>query len=167
MHVFSERASAPVSYHLYEVSTETGASWSGATDLGDAVASDNFDVGLDATGAGLVLGTDSHAPAWGFPVLAGQSASFGLKAAAIKKGKATTALGVAKPAAKGREIELQVAKRGLWYTIATTHEGTAGTFGFTIKGTAAGTYDYRAVVVDWAGYRLFGYSAARALKVVS
>jgi hypothetical protein len=167
VHVFSETASSAVSYDLYERSTATGASWSSPLALGYAADSNTFGVGLDATGAGLVLGTASDQSAWGFPVLAGQSASFGLKAAAIKKGKATTAVGIARPAAKGRVVALQVEKGGLWYTVATTHEGTGGKFGFTIKGTAAGTYDYRAVVADWAGYRLYGYSPARALKVVS
>lgn len=167
VHVFISRAFAPISYELYEESSSTGASWSGLVDLGYGGKVNTFNVGLDSTGAGLVLGTESDSPAYGFPVLAGQGASFALKSAKIKKGKATTATGTATPAAKGREIELQVEKKGLWYTVATTHEGTGGKFGFTIKGTAAGTYDYRAVVVDRAGYRLYGYSAARALKVTS
>ena len=42
---------------------------------------------------------------------------------------------------------------------------SSGAFSFTIKGAAAGTRDYRAVVSDFAGYLQFGYSAARALKV--
>jgi hypothetical protein len=64
-------------------------------------------------------------------------------------------------------VDLQVERAGLWYTVATTHEGTGGTFSFTIRGTAAGAFAYRAVVVAVAGYRMYGYSAARTLKVTS
>jgi hypothetical protein len=60
---------------------------------------------------------------------------------------------------------LQVERSGRWYAVATTHENASGAFSFTIRGTAAGTRDYRAVVSDLAGYLQFGYSAARALKV--
>ena len=164
VHVFSERAAA--GYELTEVTTSTGASWSGALKLGDAVASDSFSAALDSSGTGLVMGTGPAAAATGYPLLAGQGVSFALKSASIAKGKTTTASGGGGPVAKGRAVELQVERSGLWYTVATAHEGSTGKFAFTIKGGATGTYDYRAVIVDWAGYVQYGYSAARALKVV-
>jgi hypothetical protein len=167
VHVFSERAFAPRTYDLYEVSTVTGASWSSAADLGNAAASDYFSAALDADGTGLVLGTGSDAPAWGFPVLATQGATFSLKAAKIGKGHTTSGTGVASPAAKGRVVDLQVERSGLWYTVASGHEATGGKYTFTIKGSAVGTFDYRVVLSDLAGYVQYGYSPARALKVVS
>jgi hypothetical protein len=57
--------------------------------------------------------------------------------------------------------------RGLWYAVATTHEGSGGKFSFTIKAAATGTYHYRAVVHDLAGYVMYGYSPARSLRVTS
>lgn len=116
VHVFSERAFSPRTYDLYEASTVTGASWTSAVDLGYAAASDYFSEALDADGTGLVLGTGSDEPAWGFPVLATQSATFSLRASKIGKGHATAGSGVASPAAKGRVVDLQVERSGLWYT---------------------------------------------------
>jgi hypothetical protein len=46
-----------------------------------------------------------------------------------------TGSGNGSPTAPGRVVQLQVEKAGLWYTVATTHEGTGGKFSFTIKGT--------------------------------
>ncbi len=167
VHVFSERAFSPVSYDLYEVSTSTGGSWSSPVDLGDADPSNTFGIALDSSGSGLVVGTGSDAPAWGYPVLATQSASFSFKSSTIKKGRTTTGSGSGSPAGKGREVELQVERAGLWYTVATTHENSAGKFSFTIKGSSAGTHEYRAVIADLAGYIQYGYSPARSLKVTS
>lgn len=160
--VFSERAFSPITYDLYERSTWTGATWASPVALGPAIQDGTFNVGLDSNGSGLVLGTY---PAWGFPVLAPQGVSFGLKASTIAKGHTTTASGKGSPVAKGRTVTLQVERSGLWYTIATTHENGSGAFSFTIKGSAAGTYHYRAVVADFAGYLEYGYSADRTLKV--
>jgi hypothetical protein len=162
--VFSERADAPVIYGLYDVSTWTGATWSGAVYLGYAGQDNTFAAGLDSNGTGLVLGT---APAWGYPVLAPQSASLSLKAPTIRKERSTTASGKASPAAAGRAVTLQMLRSGLWYTVATTHENHSGAFSFTIKGSATGTHAYRAVVSDFAGYLEYGYSAARSLRVTS
>jgi hypothetical protein len=160
--VFSERAFSPIGYHLYDVSTWTGAAWTGAVNLGDAIVNNFFAAGLDANGSGLVLGTS---PAWAYPVLEPQGVSFGLKASTIAKGHTTTASGKGSPVAKGRAVSLQVERSGLWYTVATTHENGSGAFSFTINGSAAGTYNYRAVASDFAGYVEYGYSAARTLKV--
>jgi hypothetical protein len=162
-HVFSSRAKVKL-YKLLEVSTATGSHWSQPVDLGSGTASDSFAAGLDSAGTGLVLGTT---PAWGHPVLASQSVSFHLTAPTIKKGKTTTGTGKGSPAAKGRTVELQQEKSGLWYTVATTTEGASGSFSFTIKGTATGTFDYRAVVSDLPGYLQFGYSTAQSLHVTS
>jgi hypothetical protein len=164
VHVFSSRAFSPVSYDLYEVSTVNGSAWSAAVNLGNAIVNDYFNATLDRSGSGLVLGTY---PAWGYPVLGTQSASFSLKASTIKKGHAVAASGKASPVAKGRTVDLQVERSGLWYTIGSTHENASGAFAFTIKPAGTGTFVYRAVVSDLAGYLQFGYSPARALRVTS
>jgi hypothetical protein len=160
-HVFSSQASVKT-YHLLEVSTQNGTHWTKPLNLGLAINSNIFAPALDSTGSGLVLGT---APAWGYPVLAPQPVTFGLSPASITKGKTATGTGTASPAAKGRQVELQIEKSGLWSTVATTTESATGSFSFTIKGAADGTFDYRAVVADLPGYLLFGYSSAQALKV--
>lgn len=167
VHVFSERALVAPAYNLYEVSTSTGASWSAPVDLGNAINSNTFAAALDSRGSGLVVGTNADEPTWGFPVLASQSASFGLKVSTLKRGHSTTGSGIASPAAKGRVVQLQVQRSGLWYTVATAHEGSGGKFSFTIKATATGTFHYRAVVHDLAGYVMYGYSPARSLRVTS
>jgi len=166
-HVFSDRAFAPVDYDLYMQTSSTGASWSSPANLGNAITSDYFGIALDTIGSGLVVGTADHEPVWAFPVLAAQGVSLGLKASTITKGHSTVAAGKAGPIAKGRTVWLQQERHGVWWTVATTHENASGAFSFTIKGTATGTSDYRAVVSDFAGYLQYGYSAARALKVVS
>jgi len=165
VHVFTTRASAPVSYALYLQSSATGASWTRPLNLGNAVTSDYLGSALDSIGSGVVIGTNDHEPTWIYPVLAPQGATFGLKKSTIAKGGSTVGSGKGTPIAKGRAVQLQVERSGLWYPVATTHENASGAFSFTIKGTAAGTRDYRAVVSDVAGYLQFGYSAARALKV--
>jgi hypothetical protein len=161
VHVFSSRA-AVKTYTLLEVTTSDGSHWSHPLNLGKGTASNAFAPALDASGTGLVLGT---APPWGHPVLAFQKVSFSLNPATIIQGKTTTGSGKGSPAAKGRQVQLQVEKSGLWYTVATTTEGSGGTFSFTIKGTTVGKLDYRAVVSDLPGYVQFGYSAPVALKV--
>lgn len=164
VHVFTDDSRSTPSYHMFEVSSFSGATWSKPVDLGNAVQDDQFAVAVDRTGSGLVLGTG---PAYGYPVLASQSVSFSLASSKIAKGGETTGSGTGTPAESGREVELQVEKSGLWYTTATTHESATGTFSFTIKGTTAGTFDYRAVVSDLAGYQLYAYSAAQPLQVTS
>jgi hypothetical protein len=164
VHVFTDDSRSPESYHLYEVSSFSGTSWSAPVNLGDAVQDSEFGVALDSTGSGLVLGTS---PAFGYPVLASQSATFSLASSKIAEGSETTGSGTGTPVAAGREVELQVEKSGLWYTTATTTESASGAFSFTIKGSAAGTFDYRAVVSDLAGYVLYAYSPAQALQVTS
>ncbi len=163
VHVFSSRA-AVKTYDLLEVSTPTGSHWSHAVNLGSAEVSNAFAGALDANGTGLALGT---APPWGHPVLARQDASFSLKPSTITKGHTTTGTGKGSLAAKGRTVELQVKKSGLWDTVATTTEGSGGSFSFTIKGASTGTFDYRVVVADLPGYLQFGYSSAQPLKVTS
>jgi hypothetical protein len=165
VHVFTTRASAPVSYALYMQSSWTGASWSRPVNLGNAITSDYLGSALDSIGSGVVVGTNDHEPTWIYPVLAPQGVTFGLKKSTIGKGGSTVASGKGSPIAKGRAVQLQVERSGLWYAVATAHENASGAFSFTIKGAAAGTRDYRAVVSDFAGYLQFGYSAARALKV--
>ena len=64
VHVFSERGLVRT-YHLLEVSTSTGASWTRPTDLGNAIKSIWFSAALNSKGRGLVLGTT---PAFGYPV---------------------------------------------------------------------------------------------------
>lgn len=167
VHVFSDRARSARSYHLYERSTSNGTQWSAPVDLGNAIQSNSFGAALDSAGSGLVVGTDAYAAAWGYPVLGTQNVSFSLKSPTIKKGRSTTGSGKGSPAAKGRKVELQVQRSGLWYTVATAHEGSGGKFSFTIRGTSAGTHVYRAVVSDLAGYLQYGYSPARTLRVTT
>ena len=56
-------------------------------------------------------------------------------------------------------------KSGLWSTAHTAHENASGSFSFTIKGTSAGRFSYRAVAADQPGYLQYGYSPARSLQV--
>lgn len=160
VHVFTERSRT--GYDLIEVSTSNGTRWGKSLNLGNAISSTSFSAALDSHGSGLVLGTE---PAWGYPVLASQGISFSLKSSTIGRGHSTTGSGKGSPAAKGRRVELQVERSGLWYTVATTHEGSGGSFSFTIKGSSLGTHKYRAVVSYLAGYLLYGYSSARSLRV--
>lgn len=167
VYVFDESKFFSTPYTLREESTSTGASWTSPVNLGNAINSNTFAAALDPAGSGLVVGTNADKPAWGYPVLAAQSASFSLKASTIKKGSSTTGSGNGSPATPGRVVDLQVKRAGLWYTVAATHEGRGGKFSFTIVGTSAGTLDYRAVAADRVGYVMYGYSPARALRVTS
>ncbi len=162
VHVFNESTHLSPIYSLYEESTSTGASWSGAVNLGNAIDNNTFAAGLDAHGSGLVLGTG---PAIGYPVLAQQSVSFTLSKTSIAKGRSVIGSGKGSAAAKGRAVQLQQLRSGRWFTIATTHESASGSFSFSIKGSSTGTRTYRAVASDLAGYVLFGYSADRSLRV--
>jgi hypothetical protein len=164
VHVFTDTSRSSPAYHLFEVSSFSGATWSKPLDLGNAVRDNQFAAALDATGSGLVLGTEA---ADGYPVLASQDVSFTLASSTITAGSETTGSGTGSPAAAGRKVELQVEKSGLWYTTQTTDESTSGSFSFTIKGTTAGTFDYRAVAADLPGYLQYGYSPARSLQVTS
>jgi hypothetical protein len=164
-HVFTESSFATPGYALEEQSTFNGTHWSGRTDLGYAIASDFFNVSLDSTGSGLVVGTSPDADARGYPVLADQSVTFSLSKSTITKGHKVTGKGKVTVAAVGRKIELQVEKSGRWYDVKSTHEKAGGKFSFTIKGTSIGSKRYRAVASDRAGYVQFGYSGARTLHV--
>ena len=164
VHVFSETTHSARIYHLIEESTSNGTRWSGPVDLGNAIVDDAFGAALDNRGTGIVLG---NGPARGYPVLASQGISFTLKSSKIRRGRTTTGSGRGFPAAKGRGVSLQVQRRGLWFTIATTHEGSGGRYSFKIKGSAFGTHRYRTVVSDLAGYLQFGYSVGRSLRVIS
>lgn len=164
-HVFSDRAFAPVSYDLYMQTTSTGASWTSPLNLGNAITSDYFGSALDSIGSGLAVGTTDHEPVWIYPVLASQGVSFSLQKSTIAKGHTTVGSGKGSPIAKGRTVWLQQERSGKWWTVASSHESASGSFSFTIKGSAAGSYNYRAVVSDFAGYLQYGYSAGRTLKV--
>ena len=167
VHVFSDRVHAAQPYQLLEYTTSNGSRWAGPVDLGDTklLSSDVFAATLDSRGSGLVVGTE---PAVGYPVLAAQPVTFNLTPSRIRKGKVTTGAGKASPGAAGRLITLQVQGRaGRWFTAATTHENSDGSFRFTIKGKSLGTFSYRVVAADLAGYLQFGYSGARQLRVTS
>jgi hypothetical protein len=163
-HVFSETNFSTPLYELFETSTTSGSHWSKPAKLGNGIDYSSYASGLDATGSGIVLGT-GHTRAEGFPILAPQRVSFALKKSSLKKGHKTTASGKGAKAATGRKITLQIEKHGKWYAVSTTHEKSNGSFKFKIKATSVGTFHYRAVAADHAGYVQFGYSAARALKV--
>ena len=112
-----------------------------------------------------MVGTTDHEPVWIYPVLAPQGVSFGLAKSTIGQGHSTVGSGKGSPLARAAPSGFRWSRSGTWYTVATTHESSSGSFSFTIKGSATGTYDYRAVVSDFAGYLQYGYSAGRALKV--
>jgi hypothetical protein len=162
-HVFTERAST--GYDLVEYSTSNGTHWTNRN-LGSAIDSYSFSAGLDSRGTGLILGPGAS-QVTAFPVLQAQTVSLSLKSSSIRKGRSTTATGKVRPAGAGRLVTLQVERSGKWYDVsgATAHEKSNGTFRFAIKGKSAGTFSYRAVVTDLAGYLLFGYSNARSLRV--
>jgi hypothetical protein len=163
VHVFSSRGFVK-GYDLIEESTSNGSHWSAPANLGNAITSYSFAAALDSHGSGLVLGPGGS-QVWAFPVLEAQNVSFALKSSTIKKGKSTTGSGKGSPAGVGRLVELQVQRGGRWYTVATTHEKVGGSFSFTIKGASAGTFKYRAVVSDLAGYLMYGYSNGKSLRV--
>ena len=163
-HVFVESSFVAPIYDLLETSTANGTHWSGRTDLGNAIDSNVFNVALDSSGSGLVIG-NGNSRSIGYPVLAHQTVTFSLSHSSIKKGKSVIGKGKGSKAAKGRVVELQVEKAGKWYDVKSTHEKANGSFTFTIKDTAIGTRKYRAVAADHAGYVQFGYSSARSLTV--
>ena len=162
VHVFGSRAAWSPTYELKEYSTTSGTHWTGPLNLGDATSDEQGTAALDSHGAGLVLGTPEPLA---YPVLAPQSVSFKLQPTSIRKGKSATGSGQVTPKGGGRLVTLQVERSGKWYDVATTHEKSNGSFSFTIKGKSAGTFSYRAVVSDLAGYLLYGYSNARSLRV--
>jgi hypothetical protein len=163
VHVFADLARD--GYNLTESSTTDGSSWTSERYIGDAIDNDYLSVGLDASGAGLILGLNN--PATGYPVLGRQGITFALAKSAVKKGMTTKGTGKGSPAATGRTVTLQMERSGLWYSVATTHEKSNGSYSFAVKGAAAGSSKYRAVVSDFAGYLQYGYSAARTLRVTS
>lgn len=165
VHVFNESTHLSRTYDLYEQTSTTGARWDSPVDLGDAINSTGFAVALDRSGSGLVLGTPGTAK--GFPVLARQDITFTLSKSTVRKGRTVTGSGQVRPKAPGRVIQLQVERSGLWYTVGTARESASGTFKFTIRGNGTGSHEFRAVASDLAGYVMYGYSAARTLKVTS
>ncbi len=168
-HLFFESEFVAPIYHLLEVSTTKGTHWTHPTDLGNAIKDTTFNAGLDANGSGLVFGVGAggSTDARGYPVLAPQSVSFSLSKSSIKKGHKVTGKGKVSKAAKGRKVWLQVERKGRWYNVASTKESSSGAFSFTIKGSAVGTFKYRAMADDHAGYVMFGYSSGHSLKVKS
>ena len=165
VHVFNESTHLARTYGLYEETTSTGAHWDSPVDLGDAVDSTAFAVGLDRSGSGLVLGTPDTAI--GYPVLARQDITFTLSKSSVKKGATVTGSGTVRAKAAGRLIQLQTERSGRWYTVGSTHETASGTFKFTIRGNGTGSHSFRAVASDKAGYVLYGYSPTRSLRVIS
>jgi len=160
-HIFSDGGYERPLYALIDLSTSRGTHWS-SLDLGNGINSTSFAAALDNRGAGMVLGST---PAWAYPVLVPQAVSFAVKSSSIKKGRSTVGSGHVSPAFPGLAVALQVERSGLWYTVATEHESSSGAFSFKIKGSKAGTFSYRAVASDRAGYFLYGYSRTRALTV--
>ncbi len=162
-HVFSSGVQEKPLYDLIDLATSTGKRWS-SLNAGNGINSEVFAAALDSRGAGLVLGS-SNSTAWGYPVVIPQAVSFALKSSSIKRGHSTTGSGRVSPADTGLVVQLQVERSGRWYTIATSHESASGAFKFTIKGSSAGTFQYRAVAADLPGEFLFGYSGTRSLTV--
>ena len=69
VHVFTDDSRSSPSYHLFEVSSLSGTTWSKAVNLGDAVQNTQFAEALNTAGSGLALGTGAGTgPAFGYPV---------------------------------------------------------------------------------------------------
>jgi hypothetical protein len=164
IHVFTILSST--GYELQEQSTSNGAHWSSRRTLASAETSGTVDGALDATGSGIILGTNAEGGiAKAYPVLASQSVSFALSKSTVKEGAKIKATGKARPIKKGRTITLERLEHGLWHSVRTTKESKTGAFSFTIKTKSVGSFTYRAVGSDTAGFVEFGYSAGRTLHV--
>jgi hypothetical protein len=165
IHVFTVLAP---SYNLVEESTSNGSSWTSSQILANATVSNDMTPGLDSAGSGIVLGVgiSSGGTDRAYPVLARQSVSFALNHTTVKRGHRVKASGVATAAKKNRTITLEVlGKHNVWSIIAATEERASGRFSFTLTHHEVGSFTYRAVAADSAGFVQFGYSAARRLKV--
>jgi hypothetical protein len=164
VHVFNERSA--FDYDLLEfTSTDGGQRWEPSVNLGNAIADGFFEAALDSHGSGLVLGT---AEPLAYPVLATQGVSFKLQPSSIRPGKSATGSGRIGPHVSGRLVQLQERGRsGTWYNVkhGTTHTTSGGYFSFKITGGSKGTFKYRAVAGDLAGYLEYGYSNAGSLRV--
>jgi hypothetical protein len=68
-----------------------------------------------------------------------------LSPAAIKLGQTTTFYGYMRPEHPGTTVYLQRQSGTTWPTVATTKLNSTGNYAFSIKPTARGTYNYRAV----------------------
>jgi hypothetical protein len=165
VHVFNERAASD--YDLIErTTTDGGKNWA-TVNLGNAIADGGFAAALDSRGSGLAIGAGVPIA---YPVLGTQGVSFKISPSSIKRGKSATASGKISPAASGRLVTLQVrGAGGKWFSVpgATTHTKSGGSFSIKIKGKSAGTFTYRAVASDLAGYLLYGYSNGKSLHVTS
>jgi hypothetical protein len=164
IHVFTILAAT--GYELQEQSSSNGAHWSPRRTLANGESSGTVDGALDATGSGIILGTNADGGvAKAYPVLASQTVSFSLSKSTVKAGAKVKATGKARPIKKGRTITLEKLEHGLWHSVTTTKESKTGAFSFTIKASSVGSFTYRAVGSDTAGFVEFGYSAGRALHV--
>jgi hypothetical protein len=166
VHVFIERSA--FDYDLVErTTTDGGSKWGGAVNLGNAISDGGFSAALDSRGTGLVIGTGN---VLAYPVLGAQGVSLSLSRSSIRKGQTVTASGRVTPHDSGRSVQLQVeVSKNTWRNVtgakATTKSG--GSFSIKIKGNSAGSFTYRAVASDLAGYLLYGYSNGKSLHVTS
>jgi hypothetical protein len=168
-HVFTVLAGD--GYALEEESSSTGATWTPRQVLTTDTPSSTWDIDLDATGSGIILGTTAGSQSkpivTAYPVLAQQSVSFALNHSSATRKHHVKASGRVSAKSKGRTVTLQDLKKGLWYDVATTKETASGKFHFTLKDATAGKFTYRAVASDAAGYVQFGYSPSRKLTVTT
>jgi hypothetical protein len=165
IHVFTVLAAA---YNLVETSTTNGTSWTSSQTLSNATVSNDMTPGLDAAGSGIVLGIGISAGGTdrAYPVLARQSVSFALNHTKVKRTHLVKISGKATAAKKGRVITLEVlGKHNVWSSLAATTESASGKFRFTLRATKVGSFTYRAVADDSAGFVQFGYSPPRRLTV--
>jgi hypothetical protein len=160
VHVFNERSAT--GYSLVEYTTRNGGKNWATLNYGDAISDNGFAAALDSRGSGLVVGFSNPIA---YPALGAQGVSFRISPSSIRKGKSATGSGKSSPGGSGRVVTLQVDRSGRWFTVATTHEKANGSFSFKIKGGSAGTFSYRAVSSDLAGYLLYGYSNGKSLHV--
>jgi hypothetical protein len=156
------------SYNLVETSTVNGSSWTPSQILSNAAVSNDMTAGLDSAGSGIIFGIGISAGGTdrAYPVLASQRVSLTLNHRKVKRSQLVKVSGKATAAKKGREITLEVlGKHKVWSSLAATTESASGKFRFNVTERKAGSFTFRAVADDSAGFVQFGYSPPRRLIV--
>jgi hypothetical protein len=143
-------------YALYSETTRDGVHWSAFAIYHSAITATDLAPVLASTGAGLVLeaGTGAHAPL-AQPILLPQVVHIALAHTTVTTGTSTALTGTSSPRLASQLVTLQKLSGGLWYSLTTARETSAGTFSFIVPGA---TMTYRALVANDPGDYLYGYS---------
>jgi len=142
-------------YDLFSETTSNGSHWSGLTQYGSAINSEDLAPVLGPSGAGVVLEAQTGASkVLVQPILNAQDVRIKLAASKVKAGHSTKLTGTVTPRIKNQKVTLERKSGKRWYMVATGHETASGTFSFTVKTAET----YRAVVAYKPGYYLYGYS---------